>query len=260
MFFATLGVFMVLSSKLEHPTMDAEGYFKFYAYLINMHAEYLRSPLPSYKTAHARNQALSEFELTVMFINPYCPTANKKRPLKEALDIPVWLIPTMPPSVPGIRAQQQLRRSFEALGGVYMLGDTVVKADFKGNRVQAVYSVNHGDISFVAENFVLASGSYFSNGLVARPDSVIEPVFGSDVDFTAGRDSWYDKSFFNKQNYMTFGVATDDKLRIKIKGEVQQNLFAAGSVLSGSNTIHEGCGAGVSMLTALFVADNLIKG
>ena len=58
---------------------------------------------------------------------------------------------------------------------------------------------------------------------------------------------------------MTFGVATDDKLRIKIKGEVQQNLFAAGSVLSGSNTIHEGCGAGVSMLTALFVADNLIK-
>ena len=148
----------------------------------------------------------------------------------------------MPPSVPGIRAQQQLRRSFEALGGVYMLGDTVVKADFKGNRVQAVYSINHGDISFVAENFVLASGSYFSNGLVARPDS------------------WYDKSFFNKQNYMTFGVATDDKLRIKIKGEVQQNLFAAGSVLSGSNTIHEGCGAGVSMLTALFVADNLIKG
>ena len=87
-----------------------------------------------------------------------------------------------------------------------------------------------------------------------------EISLGSDVDFTAGRDSWYDKSFFNKQNYMTFGVATDDKLRIKIKGEVQQNLFAAGSVLSGSNTIHEGCGAGVSMLTALFVADNLIKG
>ena len=127
-----------------------------------------------------------------------------------------------------------------------MLGDTVVKADFSGNKVQAVYSVNHGDISFVAENFILASGSYFSNGLVAQPDSVIEPVFGSDVDFTPGRDSWYDKAFFNKQNYMTFGVATDDKLRIKIKGDAQRNLFAIGSVLSGSNTIHEGCGAGIS--------------
>ena len=59
---------------------------------------------------------------------------------------------------------------------------------------------------------------------------------------------------------MTFGVATDEKLRIKIKGDVQQNLFAVGSVLGGSNTIHEGCGAGVSMLTALYVAYNLING
>ena len=141
-----------------------------------------------------------------------------------------------------------------------MLGDTVVKADFKDNKVQAVYSVNHGDISFVAENFILASGSYFSNGLVAQQDSVVEPVFGSDVDFTPGRDGWYDKSFFNKQNYMTFGVATNDKLQVKIKSEIQQNLYAVGSVLSGSNTIHEGCGAGISMLTALYVADNLING
>lgn len=203
---------------------------------------------------------ISDFDIVALPAVFGLSSAASVKKLKESLDIPVWLIPTMPPSVPGIRAQQQLRRSFEELGGVYMLGDTVVKADFSGNKVQAVYSVNHGDISFVAENFILASGSYFSNGLVAQPDSVIEPVFGSDVDFTPGRDSWYDKAFFNKQNYMTFGVATDDKLRIKIKGDAQRNLFAIGSVLSGSNTIHEGCGAGISMLTALYVADNLIKG
>lgn len=203
---------------------------------------------------------ISDFDIVALPAVFGLSSVASVKKLKESLDIPVWLIPTMPPSVPGIRAQQQLRRSFEELGGVYMLGDTVVKADFSGNKVQAVYSVNHGDISFVAENFVLASGSYFSNGLVAQPDSVIEPVFGSDVDFTPGRDSWYDKAFFNKQNYMTFGVATDDKLRIKIKGDAQRNLFAIGSVLSGSNTIHEGCGAGISMLTALYVADNLIKG
>ena len=203
---------------------------------------------------------ISDFDIVALPAVFGLSSVASVKKLKESLDIPVWLIPTMPPSVPGIRAQQQLRRSFEELGGVYMLGDTVVKADFSGNKVQAVYSVNHGDISFVAENFVLASGSYFSNGLVAQPDSVIEPVFGSDVDFTPGRDSWYDKAFFNKQNYKTFGVATDDKLRIKIKGDAQRNLFAIGSVLSGSNTIHEGCGAGISMLTALYVADNLIKG
>ena len=203
---------------------------------------------------------ISGFDIVVLPAVFGLSSAEPVRKLKGALDIPVWLIPTMPPSVPGIRAQQQLRRSFEELGGVYMLGDTVVKADFKDNKVQAVYSVNHGDISFVAENFILASGSYFSNGLVAQQDSVVEPVFDSDVDFTSGRDGWYDKSFFNKQNYMTFGVATNDKLQVKIKSEIQQNLYAVGSVLGGSNTIHEGCGAGISMLTALYVADNLING
>ena len=75
---------MTLVSKIDHPDSDPEGYFKFYDYLINMHAEYLRNPLPAFKSTHARNQALAEFELTVMFINPYSGT---KKPLKAALDI-----------------------------------------------------------------------------------------------------------------------------------------------------------------------------
>ena len=75
---------MAFNTKIEHPEIDPEGYFKFYDYLINMHAEYLRTPLQTFKTAHARNQALADFELTVMFINPYSGT---KKPLKAALDI-----------------------------------------------------------------------------------------------------------------------------------------------------------------------------
>lgn len=177
--------------------------------------------------------------------------------LKERLSIPLWLIPTMPPSVPGIRIQQQMHSYFEKLGGVYMLGDTVTQAKFEHNKVKSVSSINHGDIPFYAENFILASGSYFSNGLVAHPHQVIEPVFSSDIDFAPEREDWYDKSFLGKQNYMRFGVMTDDCFRIKIKGNVQQNLFAVGSILSGFNALYEGCGAGVSMLSALYVADNL---
>ena len=44
------------------------------------------------------------------------------RRLKEALNIPVWLIPTMPPSVPVFVHSNSSGRSFEELGGVYMLG------------------------------------------------------------------------------------------------------------------------------------------
>lgn len=97
--------------------------------------------------------------------------------LKEAIPSTI-LMPTMPPSVAGIRTQQTLRSQFERHGGVFMLGDNIVKADLDGNRVKAVYSVNHGDIGFYADNFILATGSFFSNGLVASPSGIAEPVFG----------------------------------------------------------------------------------
>ena len=75
---------MAFDSNLVHPEVDPDGYFKFYDYLINMHAEYLRSALPVFRTTHARNQALADYELTVTFVNPYSGT---KKPLKAALDI-----------------------------------------------------------------------------------------------------------------------------------------------------------------------------
>ncbi len=167
------------------------------------------------------------------------------------------LAPTMPPSVSGIRTQQQLRREFERLGGVFMLGDSVVRGEFAGSKVKAVYTVNHAENGIVADNYILTTGSFFSNGLVAHSAEVVEPVFGLDVDYDKDRANWCDQQFFNKQNYQTFGVATDDNFRVKKDGETVANLYAAGSVLSGYNALYEGSGAGVALLSALFVADNL---
>lgn len=169
----------------------------------------------------------------------------------------VILVPTMPPSVSGIRTQQQLRREFERLGGVFMLGDSVVRADVEGGKVKAVYTINHADNGIKADNYILTTGSFFSNGLVAHSNEIVEPVFGLDVDFAADRAEWCDPQFFNKQGYQTFGVATDANFNVKKEGKVLENLYAAGSVLSGFNALYEGCGAGVALLTALYVADNL---
>ena len=180
--------------------------------------------------------------------------------LFDGLDCKVCLVPTMPPSVPGIRSQMALRRAFERFGGVFMLGDTVVKADITRDKVVKIYTENHGDYGIEAGSYVLATGSYFSKGLVARPDSVAEPVFGCDVDCSANRADWYDVSFFKPQDYMRFGVVTDGGFHAVKDGKAVCNLYAIGSVLGGFNALQQGCGAGVSMITALYVADNIIKG
>lgn len=178
--------------------------------------------------------------------------------LKELVDRPLHFLPTLPPSVPGIRMQLMLKRHFQKHGGIYMLGDSVVSGTFLDGRLKSVRTVNHEDAEFEADNFILASGSFFSKGLVATQNGVVEPVFGLDVDAVSDRKEWYDRNMFNAQPYMKFGVSTDSEFRTRLDGNIVANLYAAGAVLSGFNPIKEGSGAGVSVLTAFGVVENIL--
>lgn len=179
--------------------------------------------------------------------------------LERQVGTKIALLPTLPPSVPGIRAQQRLRRTFEQAGGVYMLGDSALRAEQEGRRITKVYSYNHGDIPFVAENVVLATGGFFSQGLVALPGKVYEPVFGLDVEFDENRSAWYDMNVFAAQRYEAFGVKTDNEFRGLRGGTALENVYVAGAVLEGFDAIKQGCGAGVSLLSALFVAEQILS-
>ena len=172
---------------------------------------------------------------------------------------PVAMVATLPPSVPGLQAQLQLRRYFQQSGGVYMLGDTAVRYEAEGGRITALYTADHGDIAFEADSYVLATGSYFSQGLVAGKDGVREPLFGLDVACAADRGAWYDRDLFAAQPFELFGVKCDEHLRGLRDGRAVENLYAIGAGLAGFNPVKEGCGAGVSMLTALAAAERILN-
>lgn len=220
--------------------------------------------------------ALDKDEDTELFINilsdnskncdaiilPACFGLNNltmKDQLEKAVGKPILFIPTLPPSIAGIYTQQYLQHYFKHLGGVYMLGDNVMKADVEGNKVKRIYSFNHGDIPFIAENFVLATGSFFSQGVIATLDKVYEPVFDLDIEHSNKREDWYEKNLFEKHNYQEYGVETDESFRALKKGVAFENLYASGAVLSGFNAIKEGTGAGVSILSALHIAEQILK-
>jgi len=174
--------------------------------------------------------------------------------LRAALDRPVCLLPTLPPSLLGLRMFQALRQRLNRLGGVFMPGDSVLKAEFDGRRIAGVYTRNHTDIMLRARQVVLASGSFFSNGLVAARDRIYEPVFGADVWSHADREEWGRADFFDAQPYLQFGVKTDICLRVLLNNEPVENLYAAGAVLGGYDPLQQGCGAGVSLISALHAA------
>lgn len=180
--------------------------------------------------------------------------------LKEKVDRPLHFIATLPPSVPGIRLQLMLKKYFQQLGGTYMLGDTVTGGEFKDGKLVSISTQNHGDVKFEADNFILASGNFFSKGLASDIEGVYDPVFGLDMDYIADRPQWYKRNMFEAQPYMTFGVATGKDFKTRKDGEKIDNLYAAGAVLSGFNALKEGSGAGISVLTALHVSSLILEG
>ena len=82
--------------------------------------------------------------------------------LRKATGLPLFELPTLPPSLLGMRQRIQLRHRFEKLGGLMMNGDSALKAHFHGNKVRAIQTRLHEEEEITAEHFVLASGSFFS--------------------------------------------------------------------------------------------------
>ena len=179
--------------------------------------------------------------------------------IRTALPARVAFVGTMPPSVPGIRTQMLLKRRFEVLGGTFLMGDEVTSAALHEGVVSSITTRNLDTTRLFADHFILASGGYFSKGLVATPTQVYEPLFGLDIDYPEERKDWYDADFFAEQPFMDFGVKTDASLHAVKDGEPMKNLFCIGSVLGGTRKEDYGTAAGLAIRTAFAVVDT-IKG
>ncbi|MBO6027866.1 MAG: anaerobic glycerol-3-phosphate dehydrogenase subunit B [Bacteroidales bacterium] len=180
--------------------------------------------------------------------------------IRTALPARVAFVGTMPPSVPGIRTQMLLKRRFEVLGGTFLMGDEVTSAALHEGVVSSITTRNLDTARLFADHFILASGGYFSKGLVATPSQVYEPLFGLDIGYPTERKDWYDADFFAQQPFMDFGVKTDASLHAVKDGEPVKNLFCIGSVLGGTRKEDFGTAAGLAIRTAFAVVDTMKGG
>ena len=183
--------------------------------------------------------------------------------LRNATKLALFELPTLPPSLLGMRQRIQLRRKFESLGGLMINGDSALNAHFEGNRVHCIKTRLLEDEEIIADNFVLAAGSFFSKGLVSEFDKIYEPVFESDIIGVEGfndkdRFSWTNHRFANPQPYQSAGVAINEHCQVQKCGQFLANLYATGNVIGGFNALELGCGSGVAVVTALAVADEIL--
>lgn len=212
------------------------------------------------KIANEVNRIVGDHDMVLLPAVLGIFNSQKSQQLLNLINAPASFVATLPPSVPGVRMQTLLRKRFAALGGTFFTGDQVIEGNFDGDTLKGVKTARLDGTTLEADNFVLATGSFMSHGLVADYNHVYEPALGIDVeDLGLDRKTWAKIDVTEAQPYMEMGVKTDSELRCQRAGQTIANLYATGSILGGHNSIKRLDSAGVDMLTALQAVNNILK-
>ncbi len=170
----------------------------------------------------------------------------------------VFEIPTLPPSVPGMRLFEILRASLRAAAGRLILGSEVVGADREGDRVTAVRAHAAGrDVHYRADWFVLATGGFASGGIELDSHWVTrERALGLELQgVPAEGEPRFVPSYFDEQPIARVGVAVGPDL----VATGTENVLVAGAALPGAIPWREGSGEGIALASGSYAAQFVLS-
>jgi len=186
--------------------------------------------------------------------------------LQDVLQRPVFEVPSLPPSVPGIRLFRALRKAFRNAGGRLVLGPTAVGAETSNGTVDAlvVQASANRPTTYAAKSFVLATGG-FATGAINLDSfgEVRETVLGLPVagvpDVEALR---FSPGYFEDHPMARAGLAVDEHLRpVDADGNPAfGNVYAVGAVLGGAEPWREHSGNGLAIATGFAAASEILEG
>jgi len=178
--------------------------------------------------------------------------------LEQRLGRRVFEIPTLPPSVPGIRLFEVLRAALRRSGGRLVLGSEAGGAERADGRVVAVSGHASGrDIRYVASSFVLATGGFGSGAIELGSDWVTrETVLGLPLrgEPQPGEPRFVPE-YLAEQPMARVGVAVDAQLR----AEGAENVAVAGAALPGAVPWRELSGEGIAVASGYRAASTLLS-
>jgi glycerol-3-phosphate dehydrogenase subunit B len=178
--------------------------------------------------------------------------------LERRLGRPVFEIPTLPPSVPGMRVYDALVAALRAAGARIVLGAEAVGVEREGERVTALRADTSGhDTVYAARWVVLATGGFASGAIELGSDwRAREKLLGLPLRGMPGHgEPRFAAGYFGPQAMSPVGVAVDSSLR----AEGTENVFVAGAALPGAVPWREGSGEGIALATGLFVAQTVLE-
>jgi glycerol-3-phosphate dehydrogenase len=186
--------------------------------------------------------------------------------LQSSFGLPVFEIPGLPPSIPGIRLQNVLVNAIRQQNGVVYTGMPVTKVSVDGNTINTVWSeASAREIPHQARTFILATGGILGGGIsIDNIGYAQEMIFKLPLAIPDLRSDWFQSEFLAAQGHPIFhtGTLTDDEFQpVDMTGNVlYSNVHIVGSALANCDPIRERSLEGIALATGFRVAQLLAEG
>lgn len=184
--------------------------------------------------------------------------------LQSALDAPIAEIPTLPPSVPGLRLHHALARKLAKLGGRIESNMTAVDFGVAGREITWVATETTArPLRHHARACLLATGGILGGGINSDHNgSVWETVFNLPLVQPKQRAGWFRPAFLDPKGHPIFqaGVQVNAAWQpVDAAGDVVYgNLWAAGNVLANADSIRTRSHEAMALLTGAAAAHVLL--
>ena len=186
-----------------------------------------------------------------------------RKEMEQLTGLQIFEIPTMPPSVPGIRLREMFEQLFPQKGVILIPQQKVARLEFIDDGAQLSLSDSFGPITIHSKSVILATGRFLSGGLKSRIDGINEPLLNLPVTQPDSRREWYREKYTDRRGHAvnSAGIEVDSSFRpLDNHGRpYSKNLFAAGVILAHQDWIRGRCGAGVAIATAYKAVEEVEK-
>jgi glycerol-3-phosphate dehydrogenase subunit B len=175
--------------------------------------------------------------------------------LEELIGVPIFEIPTIPPSVPGLRLKEAFERGLRAKGVKYFSQNRVLSVRGNGDRdFELDIGRKMTEDTVQARGIILASGRFIGGGLYADRQRIKETIFDLPVHQPANRAQWHRREMLDSRGHPVnrAGLEIDDAFRPlgTSRRPAFKSLFAAGSILAHNDWKRLKCGAGIAIASA----------
>jgi glycerol-3-phosphate dehydrogenase len=187
-----------------------------------------------------------------------------KKHLESELGLPVFEIPGLPPSIPGVRLQNLLTASIEKLGGIVYNGMQVTAAVCEEKSITGIYSSAAArQITHTSKNYIMASGGILGGGFVVNSNGYTqELIFNLPVTRPEPANRWLHSRFMDGPGHPIFsaGLEVNNAFQPINQGKeiIYKNLSIIGSALAHSDPVRERSIEGIALASAFSAVEKLV--